>query len=147
MASATRSGALDVYTAMGQVCEEVNFITERVDSLDTLDEVPEVNFLAWVRTKDRNVSDMQWALKQLHHVVTRKLAGQVKKFTHAEMDKGIIRGATPWKRVQIHAAGMTQNRRLELLDVASHSKKAKTYDGPLSWSSSTRWRMMTLRSS
>ena len=32
----------------------------------------------------------------------------MKKFTHAEMDKGIIRGATPWKRVQIHAAGMTQ---------------------------------------
>ena len=49
----------------------MNFIIERVDSLDTLDEVTEVNVLAWVRTEDQNVSDMQWALKQLHHVVTR----------------------------------------------------------------------------
>ena len=36
--------------------------------------------------------------------------GQVKEFTQAEMGKGIIREAITWKRVQIHAAGMTQNR-------------------------------------
>ena len=58
--------------------------------------------------------DMQWALKQ--------------EFTQAEMGKGIIRGATTWKRVQIHEAGMTQNRRLELLDAVSHPKKANSYD-------------------
>ena len=68
------------------------------------------------------------ALKQLHYVLTQKLTGQVKEFTQAEMGKGIIRGATTWKRVQIHAAGMTQNRRLELLDAVSHPKKANSYD-------------------
>ena len=38
----------------------------------------------------------------------------------------IIRGATTWKGVQIHAAGMTENRRLELLDAVSHAKKASS---------------------
>ena len=33
----------DVYTVMEQVCEEVNLITQWVDSLDTLDEVTEAN--------------------------------------------------------------------------------------------------------
>ena len=41
----------DVYTGMEQVCEEVSLITQWVDSLDTLDEITEANFLAWVRTK------------------------------------------------------------------------------------------------
>ena len=50
----------DVYTAMEQVCEEVNLITRWVDSLDTLGEITEANFLAWVRTKGQNVLDMQW---------------------------------------------------------------------------------------
>ena len=99
----------DVFTAMEQVCEEVNLITQWVDSLDTLDEITEANFLAWVRTKGQNVLDMQWALKQLYYVLTQKLTEQVKEFTQAEMGKGIIRGATTWKRVHIHAAGMTQN--------------------------------------
>ena len=105
----------DVCTAMEQVCEEVNLITQWVDSLDTLDETTEANFLVWVRTKGQNV-------------LTQKLTGQVKEFTQAEMGKGIIRGATTWKRVQIHAAGMTHNRRLELLDAVSHPKKANSYD-------------------
>ena len=118
----------DVFTAMEQVCEEVNLITQWVDSLDTLHEITEANFLVWVRTKGQNVLDMQWALKQLYYVLTQKLTGQVKEFTQAEMGKGIIRGATTWKRVQIHAAGMTQNRRLELLDAVSHPKKANSYD-------------------
>ena len=96
-----------------------------MDSLDTLDEA---NFFAWVRTKGQNVLDMQWALKQLYYVLTQKLTGQEKEFTLAEMGKGIIRGATTWKRVQIHAAGMTQNRRQELLDAVSHPKKANSYD-------------------
>ena len=87
--------------------------------LDTLDEVTEANFLAWVRMKGQNVLDIQWALKQLYYVLTQKLTGEVKEFTQAEMGKGIIRGATTWKRVQLHAAGMTQNRRLELLDAVS----------------------------
>ena len=113
---------------MEQVCVEVNLITQWVDSLDTLDQIIEANFLVWVRTKGQNVLDMQWALKQLYYVLTQKLIGQVKEFTQAEMVKGIIRGATTWKRVQIHAAGMTQNRRLELLDAVSHTKKANSYD-------------------
>ena len=69
--------------------------------------------------------DMQWARKQLYYVLTQKLTGQVKEFTQAEMGKGIIRGATTWKRVQIHAAGMTQNRRLDLLDAVSHAQEGK----------------------
>ena len=62
---------LDVYTALERVCEEVNHITQ-----DTLDVVTEDNFSAWVRTKGQNVLDMQWALKQLHYVLTQKLTGQ-----------------------------------------------------------------------
>ena len=50
---------------MEQVCEEVNLINQWVDSLDTLDEITEANFLAWVRTKGQNVLDMQWALALL----------------------------------------------------------------------------------
>ena len=108
-----------VYIAMEQVCEEANLITQWVDSLDTLDEITEANFSAWVRTKGQHVLDMRWALKQLYYVLTQKLTGQVKEFTQAEMGTGIIRGSTTWKRVQIHAAGMTQNQRLELLDAVS----------------------------
>ena len=107
--------------------DEVSLIIGCVDSLDTRDEVT-ANFLAWVGTKGQHVLDMQWAFKQLYDVLTKKLAGQVKEFTRGEMGKGIIRGATTWKRVQIHVAGMTQNRRLELLDVVPHSKKATSHD-------------------
>ena len=117
-----------MYIAMEQVCEEVNLITQWVDSLDTLDEITEANLLAWVRTKGQKRAGHAVALKQLHHVLTQKLTGQVTEFTLAEMGKGIIRGATTWKRVQIHAAGMTQNRRLGLLDAVSHPKKANSYD-------------------
>ena len=53
-----------------------------------------------------------------------ELTEQVKEFTQAEMGKGIIRGATTWK----NAAGMTQNRRVELLDAVSHSKRANSCD-------------------
>ena len=118
----------DVFATVEQVCEEVNFTTLWVDSLDTLDEVIEDNFSAWVRTKAQNVLDMQRALQQLYYVLTQKLTGQVKEFTQAEVGKGINRGATTWKRVQIHAAGMTQNRRLELLDAVSCTKKANSHD-------------------
>ena len=107
---------------------EVNLITQWVDSLDALDEITEANSLVWVRTKGQNVLDMQCALKQLYYVLTQKLTGQVKEFTQAEMGKGIIRGATTWKRVQIHAAGMTQNGRLELLDAVPHPKMTNSYD-------------------
>ena len=93
----------------------MNVIARWVDSLDTLDEVTEDNFSACVRTKGQHVLDIQWALKQLYFVLTQKLTGQVKEFTQAEMGKGIIRGATIWKR-------------LELLDAVSHSKKANSYD-------------------
>ena len=58
----------DVCIALERVCEEVN-LTHWVDSLDTLDEVTEDTFSAWVRTKGQNVLDMQWALKQLCYVL------------------------------------------------------------------------------
>ena len=77
----------DVYTATEQLCEEVNFSTEWVEYLDTLDEVTEANFLAWVKTNGENVLDMHWALKQLRNVLTQKVTGQVNKFTQAEMGK------------------------------------------------------------
>ena len=76
----------------------------------------------------QNLLDMQWGLKQLFYILTAKLTGALKDPAQAEVGKGIMRGATTWKRVQIHAAGMTQNRRLELLDRVSHPRKAKTID-------------------
>ena len=75
-------------STLEQVCEEVNLIIEWVDSLDTLDEVTEANFLAWVRTKGQHVQDTQWALKQLYHVLTQKLTGQVKEFHSGRDGKG-----------------------------------------------------------
>ena len=78
----------DVFATVEKVCEEVNFTTLWVDSLDTLDEVIEDNFSAWVRTKGQNVLDMQWALKQLYYVLTQKLIGKMKEFTRAEMGEG-----------------------------------------------------------
>ena len=117
---------------MEQVCEEVNLISQWVDSLDTLDEITEANFLAWVRTKGQNVLDMQWALKQLYYVLTQKLTGQVKEFTQAEMGKGIIRGATAWKRVQIHAAGMKKaNSYDELAELLPVWEKFVSWKSPL----------------
>ena len=70
------------------MCEEVNLITQWVDSLDTLDQVTEANFMVWVNTKGQNVLDMQRALKQLYYVLTQKLTEQVKEFSQAEMGKG-----------------------------------------------------------
>ena len=61
----------DVFSAMEQVCEEVNLIARWVDSLDTLDEITEHNFSAWVRTKGQNVLGIQWALQQLYTVLTQ----------------------------------------------------------------------------
>ena len=146
----------DVYTATEQVCEEVNFSTEWVESLDTLDEVTEANFFAWIKTNGENVLDMHWALKQLHNVLTQKVTGQVNKFTQAEMGKEAIQGATTWKRVQIHAEGVTQNRRQQLLDAVSFPKRQiRTTSWPsccqlgkrrfVSWRSSVSPHSVTIR--
>ena len=43
-------------------------------------------------------------------------------------ETALLRLDITWKRVQIHAVGMAQNRRLELLDAVSHPKKANSYD-------------------
>ena len=118
----------DVYTAMEQCCEEVNLITSWVDTLEKPEQITEQAFQQWVSASGQNPLDMQWALKQLFYLLTAKLTGALKDIAQAEMGKGIVRGATTWKRVQIHAAGMTQNRRLELLDKVSHPRKAKTFD-------------------
>ena len=39
-----------------------------------------------------------------------------------------MRGATAWKRVQVHAAGLTQNRRLELLKLVQEPTRCTTVE-------------------
>ena len=47
--------------SMERVCEEVNFITEWVDSLHTLDEVVELLHFTCTSMRGRNVLDVQWS--------------------------------------------------------------------------------------
>ena len=47
--SSSLDWCFDAYKARKKVREEANLITERVECPDTLDDVTEFNFLAWVR--------------------------------------------------------------------------------------------------
>ena len=46
----------------------------------------------------------------------------------AKASRGNIRGARAWKRVQVHAAGLTQNRRAELQSELNNFKQAASFD-------------------
>ena len=50
------------------------------------------------------------------------------KISCAEASKGSIRGARAWKRVQVYAAGLTQNRRAELQSDLNTFKRAASFD-------------------
>ena len=91
---------------MEQVCEEVNCITERADLLDTLREVTGVDFIV-----QRTKGILGWTCngKQFYDILTQKLTGEVLGFAQTSIGKGLSRGATTWKRVQIHATEVTQN--------------------------------------
>ena len=56
------------------------------------------------------------------------LVDGAKGIVRAEASKGNIRGARAWKRVQVHAAGLTQNRRAELQSELSNFKRTVSFD-------------------
>ena len=110
----------DVYTAVEKVCEEVNLITQWVDSFGHVGRGHSGQFHGegmdeGAKRAGRAVGS-ETALLRLDSETDRTSEGV-----------GITRGATTWQRGQIHAAGVTQNRRLELLDAVSHPKSFPSY--------------------
>ena len=57
-----------------------------------------------------------------------KLVDGAKDIVRAEASKGNIRGARAWKRVQVNAAGLTQNRRAEIQSEQSIFKRVASFD-------------------
>ena len=57
-----------------------------------------------------------------------KLVEGAKDIVHAEASKGSIRGARAWKRVQVYAAFLTQNRLVELQSELNNFKRAVSFD-------------------
>ena len=67
----------------------------------------------------------EWRWSQL---VNAKLVDDAKDIARAEASKGNIGGARAWKRVQVSAAGWTQNRRTELQSELNNFKPAASFD-------------------
>ena len=65
---------------------------------------------------------------QLYFLMNAKLVDGAKDVVRAEASKGNIRGARAWKRVQVHAAGLTQNRRAELQSELNNINRAVSFD-------------------
>ena len=75
-----------------------------------------------------NQLDLKWSLKQLHYFMSAKVVDGAKDIGCVEASKGNIRGPRAWKRVQVDAAGLTQNRRAELQSELNNFKRAASFD-------------------
>ena len=103
---AYREWVRDVKTATEQVDEAM------VDRW-TLEDVTDMEFHRWANCSGQNQMDFEWSLKH-YYLMNAKLVNGAKDIVRAEASKSNIRGARAWKRVQVYAAGLTQNRRAEL---------------------------------
>ena len=109
----TKIGSAMVKTATEQVDELIVHVIEWIDGQNTLDDVTDAEFHRWAHGSGHNQLDLEWSLKQLYYLMNAKLADGSNKTMRAEASKGTIRGARAWKRVQVYATGLTQNRRAE----------------------------------
>ena len=87
-----------------------------------------MEFHRWANGSGHNQLDLEWSLKQLYHLMNAKLVEGAKDMLRAEASKGNIRGARAWKRVQVYAAGLTQDRRAELQSELNNFKRAVSFD-------------------
>ena len=85
--------------------------SEWIDRQNILEDVTDAEFHRWVNGSGHNQLDLEWSLKQLYYLMNAKLVEGAKDIVRAEASKGNIRGARAWKRVQVSAAGLTQNGR------------------------------------
>ena len=106
----------DVKTATEQVDELMVHVIEWIDRQNTLEDVTDAEFH---QCSGHNQLDLEWSLKQLYYLMN---------IVRAEASKGNIRGARAWKRVQVYAAGLTQNRRAELQSELNNFKRAVSFD-------------------
>ena len=118
----------DVKTATEQVDELMVHVIEWVDGQSTLEDVTDAEFHRWANGSGHNQLDLEWTLKQLYYLMNVKMVEGAKDIVRAEASKGNIRGARAWKRVQVYAAGLTQNRRAELQSELNNFKRAASFD-------------------
>ena len=103
-------------------------VIEWIDRQNTLEDVTDAEFHQWANGSGHNQLDLEWSLKQLYYLMNAKLVEGAKDIVRAEASKGNIRGARAWKRVQVYAAGLTQNRRAELQSELNNFKRAVSFD-------------------
>ena len=122
----------DVIVTLEQVCPVAKEIVKWVESLETYEEISDNAMHNWIVDTSQPASDAWWAVDQLFYVLTRKTEGVARDLVQSELlsETGAqkVRGARAWKRVQTYAWGMTQNRRLEILNRVAKPERAKTYD-------------------
>ena len=120
--------AFDVQMALEQVCPEANLVIKWVEQQDSYEDISNLAMNQWVLREGLNSADVVWATKQLYYLLVRKTDGVPRDLIQGEKDTDDARGARAWKRVHTFAAGLTQNRRLEILDRVSHPKRTNNYE-------------------
>ena len=120
--------AFDVQMALEQVCPEANLVIKWVEQQDSYEDISNLAMNQWVLREGLNSTDVVWATKQLYYLLVRKTDGVPRDLIQGEKDTDDARGARAWKRVHTFAAGLTQNRRLEILDRVSHPKRTNNYE-------------------
>ena len=119
--------AFDVQMALEQVCPEANLVIKWAEHQDSYEDISNLAMNQWVLSEGLNSADIVWATKQLYYLL-RKTDGVPRDLIQGEKDTDDARGARAWKRVHTFAAGLTQNRRLEILDRVSHPKRTNNYE-------------------
>ena len=92
---------------------------------NTLEDVTDVEFQRWANDSLQNQVDV---LKQLYCLKNAKLVDGAMGVVWVEASKGNIRGARAWKRVQVHAVGLTQDRLAEFHSELNNLKRAECFD-------------------
>merc|ERR1711940_141459 len=113
---------------MEQVCPEANTVIRWVEDNDPSEDITAARLVQWVDNQGLDLANIQWTTQQLYYLLVRKTEGVPRDLVHAERDADNSKGARAWKRVQTFAAGLTQNRRLEILDRVSHPKRTANYE-------------------
>ena len=118
----------DVKTATDQVDELMVHVIEWIDRQDALEDVADTEFHRWANGSGHNQLDLEWSLKQLYYRMNARLVDGAKDIVRAKASKGNIRGARAWKRVQVYAAGLTQNRRADTQSELNNIERTVSFD-------------------
>ena len=109
-------------TASEQVDELMVCVIEWIDEQRTRGDVTDADLHWWANGSVHNQLNLEWSLKQLYYLMNAKVVDGTRDIVRAEASQDNKRGARARQRVQVYAAGMTQNRRAELQSELINSK-------------------------